>query len=305
MFRLKNWIKNLFGFTRAQVNGSLVLLIIMAIALFSEPLWRWWVRRQPTDFSADAVLLDSLIAHWPLGPVPIIPDTAKEPRKRFKFNPNLASMEELVSLGFSQSMAQRVIRYREKGGNFRAKSDLLKIYGFDSSFYNQLVHLIELPNKSPAHVRPQENHKTAAAKKKAEVSAITRSFDINTADTAQLKEIRGIGDKLSLRIVKYRDVLGGFTSLEQLREVYGLDSAVINRLQSQTYIDGDFRPVQIDLNTSSEADILKHPYLSKSARSIVSYRFQHGPFAKVEDIRNIGSLDDEQAKKIMPYITVK
>jgi DNA uptake protein ComE-like DNA-binding protein len=301
MLRFRYWIKNFFGFTRAQVNGSLVLLLIIVLALFSEPLWHWWASRQPYDFSTDHALLDSLVAHWPEKSHPEVNESHNATLKRFKFNPNLASMEELVSLGFSSSMAQRIVRYREKGGNFRVKSDLLKIYGIDSSFYLKLSALIELPEKV---VLPKKTQSPRAVFEPKSLSPKIEHFDLNTADTSQLKRIRGIGEKLSLRIVKYRDALGGFITPDQLREVYGLDSVVIGRLREQASVQNDFRPEQIDLNTSTEKEIAAHPYLSKAARSIVSYRFQHGPFTKVEDIRNIGSLDEKLVNKIMPYITV-
>src|SRR5690606_18435107 len=98
---------------------------------------------------------------------------------------------------------------------------------------------------------------------------------------------------------------GGFVAFEQLNEVFGLDSTVIHRMRDITFIGPDFLPAQIDINTSTEQELSKHPYLSKAARSIVSYRFQHGAFTKVEDIRNVGSLDEDLVDKILPYLTIK
>lgn len=304
MFRIKVWIRNFFGFTRAQVNGSIVLLAIMVIALFSEPVWQWWMNCRPPDLTKDTALLDSLLAHWPESE-PQLKRTAVVERKRFSFDPNLASREEFMDLGFSPTIADRMIRYREKGGTFRIKSDLLKMYGMDSVLYEELYAFIVLPEKfqkSKQIERPTPTHKSPKA---VNVVPALERFDINTADTFQLKKIRGIGDKLSLRIVKYRDRLGGFVAFEQLNEVFGLDSAVIHRIRDIAFIEPDFLPAQINLNTSTEEELSKHPYLSKAARSIVSYRFQHGAFTKVEDIRNVGSLDDALVDKIMPYLTIK
>ena len=80
-------------------------------------------------------------------------------------------------------------------------------------------------------------------------------FDLNNADTSQLKKIYGIGDKLSMRILKYRDVLGGFVGMDQLKEVYGLDSLVINRLIENSTIQNEFQPKKININTASEKQL--------------------------------------------------
>ena len=130
-------------------------------------------------------------------------------------------------------------------------------------------------------------------------------FDLNKADTSMLKTINGIGEKLSIRIVKYRDILGGFVSTDQLKEVYGLDTLVIKRLVETSFIDNEFAPVKLDINRATEKELSAHPYLNKMAKVIVSYRFQHGGFKAVEDIRNVVNLDEKNFQRILPYIEVK
>ena len=195
----------------------------------------------------------------------------------------------------------RITRYREKGGKFRTKSDLLKIYGVDSAFYQRIYPFISLPehvavNKKGA--KKYEPRKILVVEKAAE------KFDLNNADTSQLKKIYGIGDKLSMRILKYRDALGGFVDMDQLKEVYGLDSLVIGRLIENSTIQNEFQPKKININTASEKQLSTHPYLKKMAKSIVSYRFQHGNFTAVEDIRNVGSIDEKSIQRIIPYLKV-
>ena len=129
-------------------------------------------------------------------------------------------------------------------------------------------------------------------------------FDLNNADTSQLKKIYGIGDKLSLRILKYRDALGGFVNMSQLTEVYGLDSLIIDRLFENSTIHHEFQPKKININTASEKQLSSHPYLSKMAKAIVSYRFQHGDFESLGDIRNVRSIDENTVQRIIPYLTL-
>lgn len=274
----------------------------MTVTLFSEPLWHWWVSTRTRDFSKDKALLDSLVASWneKIEEFDSTKSIAPEIR-RFDFNPNLVTQQEFIALGFDERLASRIVRYREKGGKFRIKSDLLKIYGVDSAFYYQLHAFITLPDKERRIAR---NIKKYPVEKAVSAKRVIERFDMNNADTSQLKKIRGIGEKLSMRIIKYRELLGGFVNMDQLREVYGLDSTVINRCMENAVVRDEFRPIKINLNTSSEKQLATHPYLGKAAKAIVSYRFQHGEFEKVEDIRNVGALNEDLIKKVIPYLTV-
>ena len=128
------------------------------------------------------------------------------------------------------------------------------------------------------------------------------AFDINTADTTELKKIRGIGTKLSARIVKFRDKLGGFTHAAQLSEVYGLSPEVLDSLQKYTFIQPSFNPKQINLNTATFEELRQHPYLNYNlARIIIAYRTQHGPYQSVDDLRNIKQINEQQLQKLKPY----
>jgi competence ComEA-like helix-hairpin-helix protein len=121
-----------------------------------------------------------------------------------------------------------------------------------------------------------------------------------------LRNVYGIGVKLASRVVKFRDALGGFVREEQLYEVYGLDSSVVERALRLFYIDENFVPKQLNINAVSDSTLTAHPYLGrKEARAIVTYRFQHGEFTGLEDLRNILGLDAETIEKIRPYLSVQ
>jgi DNA uptake protein ComE-like DNA-binding protein len=302
MLRFKYWIKDFFGFSRSQVNGFIVLLILVIVMQFSEPLWQWWIRTHPSDYSADSAMLDSLVALWDTEKNRNVDRKESQPitLDLFYFDPNNVADSSLISLGFSQPIAKRIIRYREKGGKFLIKSDLLKIYGIDSTFYQRIHSFIRLPErlassqtKGKPSAQPVFNAKKAIEK-----------FDLNYADTAQLKKIYGIGKKLSLRIVKYREALGGFTTMDQLKEIYGLDSLVIKRLIENATLQNDFQLKKINLNTASEKQLGAHPYLRKIAKALVSYRFQHGDFKAVGEIRNVTNIEEKTIEKIIPYLKV-
>ena len=304
MIKIRYWIKDFFGFPRSQVNGFLVLLTLLILLLFSEPAWHWWIGTRSRDVTKDRTTMDSLLAIWDRKDSTRTVQTA---RTLFHFDPNKSTEPEFVELGFPQQLAARIIRYREKGGKFRTKSDVLKIYGVDTAFYRQIYSFIMLPDIAFPEVaqRASKEVKKFPVRPAIEQKAKRAIFDLNKADTSMLKAITGIGEKLSIRIVKYRDILGGFVSIDQLKDVYGLDTLVIKRLVEASFIDSEFAPVKLDINRATEKELSTHPYLKKIAKVIVSYRFQHGDFKAVEDIRSAVNLDKKNFQRILPYIQAK
>jgi DNA uptake protein ComE-like DNA-binding protein len=300
MDRIRRFISHWLGFSRKETNGFLVLIPAMIILIFSVPAYRWWLSNQKPDFSHDAKQLDSLVALWnkPGASFDSVRSSTSSRDSLFIFNPNKVSVLELQRLGFSKHLSMRIANYRSKGGVFRVKADLMKIYGVDSTFYNQLFAYISLPEQIALREKSEQTTKPFK-------SNATRKFDINSADTTQLKTIYGIGSKLALRIIKFRDALGGFITQDQYREVYGLDSTVVNRLIQSSFITDNFQPQQIDMNKADEQMLSSHPYIRKTiAKALVSYRFQHGNFIHAEDIRKLVILKTAEADKLLPYLKV-
>lgn len=234
----------------------------------------------------------------------------KSPIVPFTFDPNTASRADLIRLGFGERLATRIDNYRQKGGSFSDKRDLLKIYGMDTVLYQRLAGYIRIAQRSKerpagrsANVADGENFRSSGkfhSNSKAEKGL---PFDINLADTTRLEDVRGIGQKLSRRIIKYRSALGGFVSVGQLREVFGLDSLVLEHLMRTAFVAPDFLPDRLDLNTADEKLLESHPYLTRQeARAIVAYRFQHGRFNSVSDLGRLPILNNEKVRKLEPYL---
>jgi competence protein ComEA len=301
MNRLKALIRSVFAFSRSETNGFLILLPLMALIIFSEPAYRYWFVRQPQDFSRDSVRLDSLIATWKWEKKQEESDEADEAKVVLApFNPNKASTADLANIGFSTSLANRIINYRNKGGKFAIKSDLLKMYGMDTLFYKRIYSFIDLPEEQPTK-NTSAKDVLAEAKKSSKAK-----LDLNLADTTQLDKVYGIGKKLSERIVKYRNRLGGFVSTNQLKEVYGLDSIAIKNVLERFVVAEDYQPTKININTSSDKELGSHPYLSfKLAKAIVAYRFQHGRFSSLNDLTKVQVLSEEDFRRIKPYLTLE
>ena len=129
-------------------------------------------------------------------------------------------------------------------------------------------------------------------------------IDINKADTSQLKLLRGIGQVLSSRIIKYRNLLGGFVGKDQFREIYGLKDSVLAQMDTLTFVEETFVPNRLNVNELSDYQLSRHPYISKKlAQAIGAYRFQHGNFERIKDLNDIQLLDSLTLARIAPYIS--
>lgn len=286
MRKIKAWIRLMLGFSQTETNAFVILLPLMLIVIISEPVYRTYFVYNKPDNLLDAKQLDSLVATWdyPL-------EKKTDSIVLFAFDPNKASQEQLTSLGIPSRTASGIINYRNKGGKFKIKTDLKKIYGLDTNIYLSLVPYIRLPDKLT----------TTKKREKKQVKA----FDINLADTTQLKSVYGIGPVIARRIAAYRSSLGGFIMFDQLYEVWGLDSTIVRRLADRTVIAAGFTPTKLPINHCSEQELARHPYIrTKLAGAIVKYRFQHGKFGAVDDLRKIAIVDEKAFQRIAPYITL-
>jgi len=300
MRTLRKWIRYLFGFSRTETNGFLLLLPLVVLIIVSEPIYSWWQGRRVVDDGSRQHKLDSLVAQWKVEDTLRAVQQAEVGRaalpRAFAFDPNRATMAQLMALGLPEKVAGHVMAYRAKGGKFRVKHDLQKIYGMDSGLYRHLMGYIQLPDSIE---RPVFKPFVPEAR------AVIVPFDLNEADTAQLIAIYGIGSKLSRRILAYREKLGGFVNLGQLKEVWGLDTATVRRLTQKTFIRPGYAPRKVNINTAGDKELSTHPYISLViAKAIVAYRFQHGIFAKVEDICALQIVKREDADRILPYLSV-
>lgn len=205
------------------------------------------------------------------------------------FDPNNAGPDELKKFGFNSFQSQNVLSYRKKGGKFNASTDLLKIYGVDSVFYLSIEKFIKL-------VEPKKVVESEPKK-------VNLSIELNGADSLQFVNLNGIGPVFASRIIKYRNLLGGFYEKKQLLEVYNFPEETFLRLEKLFFVDTTLiKPIRI--NFAEYNDLLRHPYLNKSCvNAIIKFREENGMFDKKSDIELVVELDSLTCRRISAYIS--
>lgn len=231
--------------------------------------------------------------------------TRKTKRELFSFDPNNLPVEKWKALGFSKKQVEVIKNYEAKGGRFRTKADVAKLYVVSDEDFSRLAPYITLPETVSATPKEaSEPHKTIhkTTKNKTEATAPLPLVDLAIADTLALKEIRGIGSVLASRIVKFRDALGGFHTVEQVKEVFGITEDQFMSMESQLLL-GDDTLLKLPINKLSIEALARHPYISrKEATHIVRYREQHGVFESLTDLEKMYALNDDFLRKIAPYL---
>jgi len=297
---IRYWIIKVVGISKGEANALLILVPLMIVIIVTMPIIRSHNINRYSNYVRDQAILDSMISSMQYTKVSDSKSNTNKQISYAAFDPNNCSLDLLVSNGIPQFLAERIISYRSKGGQFRKKEDLQKIYGFDDQLYTNIYPYIQIVETNIA-----KSNKPFYPKSKKKKFTI-QPFDINSADTATLRQIYGIGDKLSLRIVNFRDKLGGFMYRSQLSQVYGLDSVVVDSLMEYGSISGTFNPNRLNVNTDTIKHLSSHPYIDyKVAKAIVNYRRQHGDYKSVEDIKKVYFVDDSLFNRISIYLKLR
>lgn len=293
---IKKHIRNYFGFSKTETNA---LIILLPTCLTILVVYGFMRERLFFDAEFDKEDLE-LLAKIEKDITEILEQEEQDSIRATDslkadsippFNPNIVSKAFLDSVGIPQHIASNWSNYINKGGKFYNDSSLLRIYGMTSEVFTSLSGKLIFPKKN-------YNPPTSTQKK------ITKS-NINEADTVELKSIRGIGKVFATRIIKFRDKLGGFTNMEQLYEVYNLDSNTVNSLYERFYLEKNFKPQQININNATVERLSGHPYISyKLANLILAYRTQR-EFGSVSELLSLPLVDSVLLKKISPYLTIE
>jgi DNA uptake protein ComE-like DNA-binding protein len=208
------------------------------------------------------------------------------------FDPNFAGKDTLEDLGFNYYQISNLLKYRENGGYFLIPSDLMKIYGIDSAFFNNIKQ----------YIRINESYTDSSSYKVDDKETL---IELNKTDSAELIKLRGIGPVFASRIIKYRELLGGFYSCRQILEVYNFPEETFWNIREFFYVD-TLSIKKLRINFAGYNELIYHPYLNKKeVNKILDYRSKHGPFTTTDQFFGSSLTDSAKIEKIRPYISCR
>ncbi len=277
----------LFKWNKSQARGTIFLFLLIIL------LWcvYFFVNLQPrsvysyTEKQEYQKIIDSLVKN-------------KNNYKIYPFNPNFISDYKAYKLGITTKQLQKLNNYRSKGNWINSAFDFQKVTGISDS----LLNVIRPYFKFPSWVKNRNANKCKSYKYN---KTVTDKKDINNATAQDLKEVYGIGEKLSQRIISYREKINGFSIKEQMNEVWGLEKEVISRLWDSFDIKTKPNIEKIDLNKTDLEELRKLPYLNyKQARDILILRTRLGDINKLDDLLQVDGIDKYKLKILELYLSV-
>ena len=230
--------------------------------------------------------------------------TKKKTFERFSFDPNRVSKDSLIRLGFKKRVADTWIKFRSKGMKFKNEEDIKSIYGIDSSLVSRLKNFMIFPKRKKAFKETEKKEKVDNQKiYSTTVTKIpTKKIDLNSCSEEDLKALGGIGRIFASRILKYRELLGGFVRKEQLLEVYGLTDSTFQIVKE--FVEISSPPNKLKVNSASKEQLSAHFLVDyKSAKLIYAYRKEHGPFVDSKDFKSIKGIPEDKKNEIIPYLS--
>ena len=312
-------MKNLFDFfyyTKTERKACVLLLILCVTAFvlpgqldFSKPYDLTTLANAPRPVQAKVEWNKPRYGSYTKGKYKY---GARYPKKEAKivasfsvFDPNTVSLDELLKMGLNKRSASIWVKYTSKGGHFKKVEDVLKIYGLPEDWFAQAKSYIQIQAKPDLEAGTPEkaSYSSFEGKKFSKKGAQPCvPIDVNTADTAAWQSLRGIGKVLANRIIKFREKLGGFYLVDQVKETFGLADSVYQKIRPCLQLNTPtLKPLLI--NQASFNELAGHPYLGfKAAKAIMNWKDQHGPFGRMEDLEALVALEAVKLEKLKPYV---
>jgi competence protein ComEA len=317
MPKLPEFILHYFSFTKKERRSAIALLTIIALLAFAPLLFPLLFAQKHTQdeaFEKDILALKEKqekeeTNRWQdngNGSSDFYqsknynkPDRYTFHGTMFSFDPNTIDEAGWKKLGLRDKTVATILNFRNKGGKFYKAEDIGKIWGLHQDEYERLLPFVNITSIEKKQYAKTEYEKTPYASK----PYVPKTVEINSADTNALIALPFIGSKLAYRITNFRDKLGGFTSVDQIGETWGLQDSVFQKVKTRLTCDAN-NIKKLNINTDDAAS-LKHPYIKWNiANVIVQYHKQHGNYKSVDDLLLTGAIDETLLKKIRPYLTI-
>jgi len=288
-------IKSHLVFNRSQRNGILLLVFFISGYL---------VLNYYVDFSKENLLdiksKEVIVIQKELDSLRTIEVASKMP-KVFPFNPNFLTDFKGYALGMSTEEIDLLLAFRKENKWINSTKDFKKVTKVSDSLLNKISPYFKFPDWVT-----NSKSKNKYVKRGFKEKTFKQKIDLNLATQGQLKELNGIGNTFSKRILDYRNKLGGFTNDIQLYEVYGLDFQVTNSILKEFTVKTPKEIIKMDLNSISASDIATIPSISFDiAKRIWEYRILNEGIKSFSELDNIEGLTKRKLRGIQLYLKLE
>lgn len=221
----------------------------------------------------------------------------------YPFNPNFISDYKGYSLGMSIEEIDRLQGFRAQNKYVNSKEEFQKVTRVSDSLLNKISPYFKFPEWAKGQ---GQSLKKANLTDNSDTPFIHSIKDLNQVTIQELKNIQGIGEVLSERIIKFRDRLGGFLLDDQLNDVYGLEPDVIERVLERYRVLKEPVIKKININTASAQELSKIGYISRSvAEGIIRFREEHGEITSFEELSRIENFPADRIDRFPLYLSLK
>lgn len=222
----------------------------------------------------------------------------------FYFDPNTADSTQFLRLGLRPYIVRNIYKYRAKGGIFRKPEDFSRLYGLDSEMFERLKPYIRIGGKVAREDSIRRHNEKIWAERKDSISRLKQEkyeagvvLELNSADTTELKKIPGIGSGYAAKIVRYRTQLGGYVSVNQLKEIEIPEESFLWLKVSNDKI------TRLKINTNTFSQLNRHPYLNfYQTKAICEHRRKYGPIKDLVQLGLYTVFTQNDLQRIEPYI---
>jgi len=284
-----------FKFTKSQRTGILLLFVII---VFLQLVYFF--------VSIDSVESDSPEKQKWLSVQTEIDSLNQSNKKQltkiYPYNPNFITDYKGYKLGMSVEEIDRLLAFRKENKYVNSAREFQDVTKISDSLLNRLAPNFKFPDwvKNKEAYKKNVNYEQRAFIEKKKI-VLT---DINKATQEDLIKIYGIGEVISLRIIRLKESLGEFVSMEQMNDVWGLSPEVIDNLNSHFKVFAFPNIKKVDINNGSVKEIAQFPYFKYAlAKQIVTYRSMNGDIRNIEDLAKINGFPVEKLKIIELYLT--
>ncbi len=313
-------LKNFFAFNRSQQFGIITMIALIVLVLLGTWLMPGLIKPK-TEARDDKFLREAAKFRENLIEIErsrqkrfeddnhffrSYPEKTFEKNKYelFSFDPNNADSVSFIRLGLKPYVARNIIRYRNKGGKFRTPDDFARVYGIAPEKFLELKPFISIET-TKAGSEANNRTETTGSEILSEKKNLTTNtiIELNSADTTALLQVKGIGASTARGIASYRNLLGGYYSVEQLKEVYGMRNENFNQIKSRFTVDAS-QIRKINVNSAGVDRLKKHPYIKtfQKAVAIYEYRRKKTKLDNISDLKILDELSEEDINRLEPYL---